>query len=150
MASVQYLTNHRVWIGLENFRNNIHRNLTIGFWCIYILYIYLKGNISLWIKTSRMKKPKDGVADTFSTWVWVSEFAHLLSQRARFPISLSGNLIKFPLVPMEVLAPGSAHARPYALPPINTSGNFSAQVSGRGDSQKKEEKEKTMPLTVDT
>ena len=28
------------------------------------------------------------------------------------------------------LAPGSAHARPYAQPPIDTSGNFSAQVYG--------------------
>ena len=32
---------------------------------------------------------------------------------------------------MGVLAPGSAHPRPSAQPPINTSGNFSAQVSGR-------------------
>ena len=37
--------------------------------------------------------------------------------------------IKFPLVPIGVLAPGSAHARPYARPPIDTSGNFPAHVS---------------------
>ena len=29
-------------------------------------------------------------------------------------------------------APGSAHARPSAQPPIDTSGNFSPQVSGKG------------------
>ena len=37
-----------------------------------------------------------------------------------------------PLVPMGVLAPGSAHARPSAQPPIDTSGNFSAHMSGGG------------------
>ena len=31
---------------------------------------------------------------------------------------------------MGVLAPGSAHARPSARPPIDTSGNFSAHMSG--------------------
>ena len=36
---------------------------------------------------------------------------------------------KFPLAPMGVLAPGSAHARPSARPPIDTSGNFPANVS---------------------
>ena len=33
---------------------------------------------------------------------------------------------------MGILAPGSAHAGPSAQPPIDTSGNFSTQVSGRG------------------
>ena len=33
---------------------------------------------------------------------------------------------------MGVLAPGSAHARPSTWPPINTSGNFSAHMSGGG------------------
>ena len=33
---------------------------------------------------------------------------------------------------MGALAPVSAHARPSAETPIDTSGNFSAQVSGRG------------------
>ena len=37
-----------------------------------------------------------------------------------------GKLIKFPLAPMGVLAPGSAHARPSAQPPIDNSGNFPA------------------------
>ena len=41
-------------------------------------------------------------------------------------------VIKFPLAPMGVLAPGSAHARPSAQPPIDTSGKFSAHMSGRG------------------
>ena len=31
---------------------------------------------------------------------------------------------------MGVLTPGSAHARPSARPPIDTSGNFSAYMSG--------------------
>ena len=42
------------------------------------------------------------------------------------------NIIQFPLAPMGVLAPGSAHARPFAQPPIDTSGNLSAHVSGMG------------------
>ena len=42
------------------------------------------------------------------------------------------NSLKFPLAPMGVLAPGSAHARPSARPPIDTSGNFSAHMSGGG------------------
>ena len=36
---------------------------------------------------------------------------------------------KIPLVPMGVLAPGSAHARPSARPPIITSRNFPANMS---------------------
>ena len=36
---------------------------------------------------------------------------------------------EFPLAPMGVLAPGSAHARPSARPPIDTSGNFPAHMS---------------------
>ena len=36
---------------------------------------------------------------------------------------------KFPLAPIGVLAPGSAHARPSTRPSINTSGNFPAHVS---------------------
>ena len=42
------------------------------------------------------------------------------------------NYYKFPLAPMGVLAPGSAHARPSARPPIDTNGNFSAHMSERG------------------
>ena len=42
-------------------------------------------------------------------------------------------LDKFPLAPMGVLAPGSAHARPSARPPIDTIGNFSAHMSGGGN-----------------
>ena len=33
---------------------------------------------------------------------------------------------EIPIAPMGVLAPGSAHARPSARPPIDTSGNFCA------------------------
>ena len=40
--------------------------------------------------------------------------------------------IKFPLELMGALTPGSPHARSSAQAPINISGNFSAQVSGRG------------------
>ena len=35
---------------------------------------------------------------------------------------------------MGVLAPGSAHARPSAQPPINMSGNFPAHVSAESPS----------------
>ena len=41
-------------------------------------------------------------------------------------------LLEFPLASMGVLAPGSVHARPSAQPPIDTSGNFSAHMSGGG------------------
>ena len=40
---------------------------------------------------------------------------------------------KIPLAPMGVLATGSAHARPSAWPHIDTSGNFSAHMSGGGE-----------------
>ena len=36
---------------------------------------------------------------------------------------------QFPLVPMGVLVPGSAHTRPSAQPPIDTSGNFPPHMS---------------------
>ena len=36
---------------------------------------------------------------------------------------------KFPLALMGVLAPGSAHARPSARPPIDTRGSFPVHVS---------------------
>ena len=41
---------------------------------------------------------------------------------------------KFPLTPMGVLAPGSAHARPSAQPPIAVSGNFPPHVSAESPS----------------
>ena len=41
---------------------------------------------------------------------------------------------EIPLAPMGVLAPGSAHARPSARPPIDTSGNFPAHVSAESHS----------------
>ena len=41
--------------------------------------------------------------------------------------------LKFPLATMGVHAPGSAHARPSARPPIDTSGNFSVHMSGGGE-----------------
>jgi hypothetical protein len=40
----------------------------------------------------------------------------------------------FPLTPMGVLAPRSAHARPSAQPPINVSGNFPAHMSAESPS----------------
>ena len=40
-----------------------------------------------------------------------------------------GNDVKFPLAPMGVSLPGSAHAGPSARTPIGTSGNFPAHVS---------------------
>ena len=45
------------------------------------------------------------------------------------------NREQFPLAPVGVLAPGSAHARPSAQPPIDTSGDFSVDVSERGVGQ---------------
>ena len=44
------------------------------------------------------------------------------------------NIYEFPLAPMGVLAPGSAQARPSARPPIDTSGNFPAQMSAESPS----------------
>ena len=41
---------------------------------------------------------------------------------------------KFPLPPMGVLAPGSAHARPSAQPPIDVSGIFPAHLSAESPS----------------
>ena len=41
---------------------------------------------------------------------------------------------KFPLAPMGVLAPGSAHTTPSARPPIGTGGNFPARVSAESPS----------------
>jgi hypothetical protein len=44
--------------------------------------------------------------------------------------------IEFPLTPMRVLAPGSAHVTPSAQPPIDVSGNFSGShvwSGGGGD-----------------
>ena len=38
--------------------------------------------------------------------------------------------LKFSLAPMGVHAPGSAHVRPSARPPINTSRNFPSHMSG--------------------
>ena len=41
---------------------------------------------------------------------------------------------KFPLEPSGVLAPGSAHARSSAQPPIDTRGNFPAHMSAESPS----------------
>ena len=43
-------------------------------------------------------------------------------------------LLQFLLAPMGVLAPGYAHTRPSARPPIDTSGNFPANVSAQSPS----------------
>ena len=43
--------------------------------------------------------------------------------------ALEVDLIKYPLMPMGVLAPGSVHARPSAQPPIDVSGNFPTPMS---------------------
>ena len=45
---------------------------------------------------------------------------------------ISHNFIcKFPLTPMGALTSGSAHARPSAQPPIDTSGYFSGREGGQ-------------------
>ena len=41
---------------------------------------------------------------------------------------------RFPLAPMGVLAPGSAHARPSTQPPIDMSGNCQAHMSAESPS----------------
>jgi hypothetical protein len=46
-------------------------------------------------------------------------------------------LIKFPLALMGVLTPGSAHSRPSAQLPIDTSGNLSANMSEGGGGMQK-------------
>ena len=47
-----------------------------------------------------------------------------------YNVGAHGSLVmKIPLAPMGVLAPVSAHAGPFAQPPIGTSGNLSARVS---------------------
>ena len=47
--------------------------------------------------------------------------------------------VQFPVAPLGVLAPGSAHARPSAQPPINTSGNFWHMCLGGGESKKSDQ-----------
>jgi hypothetical protein len=42
---------------------------------------------------------------------------------------------QFPLTPMGVVAPGPAHARPSAQPPIDMSGNFPAHVFAESPSK---------------
>ena len=51
--------------------------------------------------------------------------------------------VEFPLTPMGVLAPGSAHARPSAQPPIDMSGNFPAHVSAESPSKFSKKPKKT-------
>ena len=45
------------------------------------------------------------------------------------PTDTTVHQVEFPLAPMGVLAPVSAHAGPSAQPPIGTIGNFPARVS---------------------
>ena len=47
----------------------------------------------------------------------------------RCEVLISASQQQFRLAPMGVLAPGSAHARPSARPPIDTSEKISAHVS---------------------
>ena len=42
--------------------------------------------------------------------------------------------MKFPLTPIGVLAPGSAHVRPSTRPPIDMSRNFPAHMSAESPS----------------
>ena len=60
----------------------------------------------------------------------------ILKQKLKNPIKNSDTSIHiFPLALMGVLAPGSAHARPSAQPPIDMSGNFPAHVSAESPSK---------------
>jgi hypothetical protein len=49
-------------------------------------------------------------------------------------LDFTKTLQKIPLVPIGVLAPGSAHARPSAQPPINTTRNSPVHVSAESPS----------------
>ena len=60
--------------------------------------------------------------------LFVRCFLEKVTQRQR-------RITKLPLMPMGVLAPGSAHARPSAQPPIDMSGNFPAHVSAESPSK---------------
>ena len=62
---------------------------------------------------------------------WIKELLRRMVLLTKYNLSVSTDS-NFPLAPMGVLAPGSAHARPSARPPIDTSGNFSVHMSGGG------------------
>ena len=99
------------------------------------------------LQSACFDKPHLGISDTEQTLVvsWSSSSLDTQSDTQDTPGSrcsqdsnlsesphVQGPLIllgEFPLTPMGVLAPGSAHARPSAQPPIDVSGNFSAHVS---------------------
>ena len=49
-------------------------------------------------------------------------------------LKIATDYTKFSLTPMGVLAPGSAHTRPSAQPPIDMSRNFPAHVSAKSPS----------------
>ena len=53
---------------------------------------------------------------------------------------------KFPLTPMGVLSPGSAHARPPAWSPIDMSGNFPGHVSEKSPSNISPKKEAVLDV----
>ena len=53
---------------------------------------------------------------------------------------------KILLTPMGVLAPGSAHARPSAQPPITMSGNFPAHVSAESPSKFSKKNKKKLKI----
>ena len=60
---------------------------------------------------------------------YLSDQKHLINSRTKPKFN------EFPLTPMGVLAPGSAHARPSAQPLIFMSGNFPAHVSAESPSK---------------
>ena len=65
----------------------------------------------------------------------INDILFFIKEKLCFCLSGVGLVVwcwKFPLAPMGVLDPGSAHTRPSARPPIDTSGNYSAHMSGRG------------------
>ena len=62
--------------------------------------------------------------------MWTLNSSHIIKSMS-YVVKI---ILKFPLAPMGVLAPGSAHARPSARPPIDVSGNFPAHVSAESPS----------------
>ena len=61
--------------------------------------------------------------------------ASVVSLEVSFWSGSVGTFTTFPLTPMGVLAPGSAHVRPSAQAPIDMSGNFPAHVSAESPSK---------------
>ena len=79
------------------------------------------------VKTGRQLASNANLDET------LSQESEVLKADIESDLKAMKKIKEIPLVPMGVLAPGSAHARPSAQPPIDTSGTFSAHMSGGGE-----------------